>query len=263
MGLVFDILKERKKERFTEAEQKEAKNEYVDIKKLEPKKQKPAVKKPAKEPNKIKLVSNNKRRPGFFIVIEGIDGSGGETQSKRLKKYFEDQKKRVALLRYPEYETDIGQLIHKYLHKGTNMPINMQFLIYAADIVKDVEKIEGWLKSGNIVIADRYFTSTIAYQAYDHLSQMNIKRFAGMFGIPKPDVVFLLKVKPETAIRRKISEKLNLDKNESNEKLLTSIAATYDKMAKSNVFGKWVVVDGEKGKDEVFADILKKLRSLK
>lgn len=258
MSNVLELLKERKKQK------EDKRSGYVKLSELERMAKKQAKKKPKKpkkivKEKKIVLRSANPRRKGFFIVFEGIDGAGDTTQSKRLYKYLEERRKNPEIIHFPEYESPIGKLIHEFLHKKVELEKDTQFLLYAADMIKDRNKIEGWLADGKIVIADRYFTSTIAYQALGSMSIPNIKRFSGIFRIPKPDIVIYLKVKPETAIKRKLSAKLGLDKFESNEKFLAGIVRNYNKMAKKNMFGKWVVVDGEKEKDEVFEQILKKL----
>ncbi|MBL7206370.1 MAG: dTMP kinase [Candidatus Aenigmarchaeota archaeon] len=260
---ILDILKERKMENEEPEEKKEG---YVKLTELKKKSDKPVKKKTEKpkkkiieKPKEIILRSANPRRKGYFIVFEGIDGAGDTTQTKRLYKYFEEKRKNVEIVHYPEYESPVGKLIHEFLHRKIDLSSEVQFLLYSTDMIKDRDKIEGWLKEGKIVIADRYFTSTISYQALDNMSMPNIKRFSGIFGIPKPDVVIYLKAKAETGIKRKVSGKIGLDRFESNEKLLEKISSNYNKMAQKNIFGKWIIVNGEKTKDEVFEEIIKKL----
>jgi thymidylate kinase len=54
--------------------------------------------------------------PGKFIVIEGIDGAGGETQSKLLFEYLSSRKIPCERMLYPDYGNSIGKFIHDYLH---------------------------------------------------------------------------------------------------------------------------------------------------
>ena len=101
---------------------------------------------------------------GKFIVFEGIDGAGVETQGKLLCNYLRKQKRSVERLYYPDYEGPIGRLIHQYLHKQYEFSVDIQFLLYFTDFIKDREKINQWIGEGKIVICDRYFSSTLAYQ---------------------------------------------------------------------------------------------------
>ncbi|MDO8663619.1 MAG: hypothetical protein Q7K28_02140, partial [Candidatus Wildermuthbacteria bacterium] len=66
-----------------------------------------------------------------------------------------------------------------------------------------------------------------------------------------------LKTSPETSIKRKTKEKKNLDRNEKDKKFLQSLTNFYRKLIKGSIFGKWVVIDGEKTIKEVFRQVKK------
>lgn len=197
--------------------------------------------------------------PGKFIVIEGIDGAGGGTQTNLLFHYFKKQKRAAEKLIYPDYKSPIGKLIHWYLHKRYNFPVEIQALLYLADFVKDREKIKQWLRGGKIVISDRYFTSTIAYQGLKGLKTEKALKLAEIFNLQKPDLIIYIKVSPATSMKRKFKEKKNLDRNEANKKFLGRLAKFYKTLIKKQVFGRWIVVDGEKPIKEVFEEIKKNL----
>jgi dTMP kinase len=196
---------------------------------------------------------------GKLIAIEGIDGAGGETQSKRLLDYFRSRKIPAERIYYPEYGNPIGDLIHDYLHKKHELPVDMQFLLYATEMVKDREKILNWLAQGKTVIADRYFTSVLAYQGMRFPIE-NALKFAGIFSLPKPDIILFLKISPQTSIKRKKGEKEHLDRNEANKAFLEKVSASYENLVKNQVWSSWFVIDGEKSEEEVFAQIRKVLR---
>lgn len=233
---------------------------------------------------------------GKFIVIEGIDGAGGETQTKRLLRYLKKQKVLVASLSYPDYKGPIGELIKKYLHEKYNFAKDVQFLLYFADFLKDKEKIERLLAEGKTIVSDRYFSSTIAYQCLNGFPVERALEVARLFDLPVPDLIIYVDISSETSMKRKAKEKRGkLDRNERNKKFLTEIRAFYKELVARQVFArwseisgeeqlvkrggptiklaafhtevpqaqafpKWVIIDGERSKDKVFAEIKKVIK---
>ncbi|MBI4176433.1 MAG: dTMP kinase [Candidatus Aenigmarchaeota archaeon] len=189
---------------------------------------------------------------GKLIVIEGIDGAGKETQSRLLYNHLKARKAPVALFTYPDYKNDIGKLIHGYLHSKNDLSPEMQFLLYAADMVKDREKISGLLRSGTIVIADRYFTSTMAYQGLPIESSL---KFAEIFSLPKPDMIIYLKISPDTSVRRKLKQKGRLDRHEADKEFLGNILGLFSRLIEKQSFGRWTIVNGEQPVSSVFREI--------
>ncbi len=197
--------------------------------------------------------------PGKFIVIEGIDGAGSETQSTLLFNFFKKEKISVERLTYPDYEEPIGRLIHEFLHKKYEFSPATQFLLYLTDFLKDKEKIKKWLKEGKIVISDRYFPSTLAYQCLRRFPPEKALKIAKLLELPKPDLIIYLKVSPEVSMSRKYEEKKNLDRNEADKKFLEKVRDSYKKLIKGRIFSKWVVINGERPIPIVFKEIKKNL----
>lgn len=196
-----------------------------------------------------------KKYSGKLIVFEGIDGAGTESLSKAFLDYFKKQKKPVEIMRYPDNSHPIGKVIHQYLHRKYDFLPETQFIFYFADFVKDVEKINKWLKAGKIVLADRYFTSTLAYQGLRGFPQKDALKLAEIFKLPRPDLIIYLKISPVTSMKRKIREKKSLDRNEADRKFLGQLTKFYENLAKKKVFGKWIIIDGEGTIPEVFEKI--------
>lgn len=199
---------------------------------------------------------------GKLIVFEGIDGAGTETQSKLLLSHLKKEGVPAERIFYPDYEGELGKLIQQFLHKKRELSPEMQFVLYAGDMVKDKEKIKDWLDEGKTVVADRYFNSTIVYQGLRGFKLEKALRFAEDFGIPKPDVVILLQISPEESAKRKMGENGKLDRHEEDIRFLESVNHSYEKMALDNVFGKWFIVDGERPKEEVFSEVFNVMKNL-
>ncbi len=194
-----------------------------------------------------------------LIVFEGIDGAGGGTQSGLLLNYLKKEKIPAERLIYPDYQGPIGKLIHEFLHKKYELPVKLQFLLYFTDFIKDQGKIRNWLKQRKIVICDRYFTSTLAYQGLKGFPIKTALKIAKNFGLPEPDLIIYLKISPETSMKRKIKEKRNLDRHEADEKFLGELGKSYERLIKKQIFSRWITIDGEKPAKEVFEEIKSKL----
>jgi dTMP kinase len=103
---------------------------------------------------------------GLFISFEGGEGSGKSTQSKLLKEWFETEGKSVVLTREPG-GTALGKNLRKILLDNSTGDISprSEALLYAADRAHHVYSlIRPALERGDVVITDRYFDSSIAYQ---------------------------------------------------------------------------------------------------
>jgi dTMP kinase len=103
---------------------------------------------------------------GTFIAFEGGEGTGKSTQSKMLKEWLEARGEKVVLTREPG-GTDLGKDLRKILlgHETGEISPRAEALLYAADRAHHVfSVIRPALANGDVVITDRYFDSSIAYQ---------------------------------------------------------------------------------------------------
>jgi dTMP kinase len=106
------------------------------------------------------------RLPGKFIVFDGPDGCGKTTQMKLLMQALQSQGLTIRRLREPG-GTAIGEQIRELLlsTKNTNMDLRCEMLLYMASRAQLVqEQIRPALAAGEIVLSDRYASSTLAYQ---------------------------------------------------------------------------------------------------
>jgi dTMP kinase len=103
---------------------------------------------------------------GVFITFEGGEGSGKSTQTKLLKEWLEKDNEKVLLTREPG-GTPLGNQLRDILldNKTGNISPRAEALMYAADRANHVyTMIRPALEKGEVVISDRYFDSSVAYQ---------------------------------------------------------------------------------------------------
>lgn len=139
----------------------------------------------------------------MFIAVEGIDGSGKGTQSRLLNRWVKEKGHETFLTREPTTGA-IGQLLREVLKKG-ELDSRAEALLFAADRTEHVKEISQKLAEGRVVISERYFYSSIAYQGASGVSLkwlMELNRFA-----PIPELVLYLDVSPEVGLERISSKK--------------------------------------------------------
>jgi dTMP kinase len=198
---------------------------------------------------------NEKSFRNHFLVFEGIDGAGTETQSKLLFKELKKRGFKTVRLSYPDKNNVIGKVIYNYLDGKHNFDLNVQFLLYFSDFIKDQLYIKNCLKNKVFIVADRYFTSTLAYQVAKGFSLQKAIEISKIFNLISPDIIFFLKITPEISMERKRKEKGSLDLYERDLSLLSKTLSCYDYLCKNNIFSKWRVIDGSKPIEEVFKEV--------
>lgn len=190
---------------------------------------------------------------GKLICLEGIDGSGKETQVKLLLKFLKGRK--VSTYKYPDAKSPFGKIIDKFLKKKIELGPLSQFIIYMLDIAKDQGEIERKLKEGETVLLDRYAFSTIAYQCSKGIPFEKGVEMIESMNFLKPDLVVLLDISPEVSVRRKEKQK-ERDRHEADEELLRRVRANYLKLLKKKFLAKnWVKVNAENKPEEVFGNV--------
>jgi dTMP kinase len=142
----------------------------------------------------------------LFITFEGIDGVGKSTQLELLQSWLEESGREVVRTLEPG-GTDLGQEIrHLLLHRKGDVSPRAEALLYAADRAHHVAtKIRPALEAGKVVLSDRYFDSSVAYQGaareLDVQEVLNISLWA--VGNLVPDLTVLLDLDAEAAIARR------------------------------------------------------------
>lgn len=202
--------------------------------------------------------------PGYFITLEGGDGSGKSSQIPQLVEYLREMELNVYPTREPG-GTSIGEQIREVIHdmKNIEMHPRTEVLMYQAARAQIVEQvIKPRLKDGEVVVCDRFFDSTIAYQGYGH--QLNLERIFPLIQFATeglvPDMTVLLDVDVEIGQKRKKNSsewnRLDAFEREFHER----VRVGYLKMAKENP-NRWVVVDANKTIDEVSVDLKREVEN--
>ena len=202
---------------------------------------------------------------GVFITFEGIDGCGKSTQTSMCRTWLEGLGRTVLLVREPG-GTKIGERIRELLldKKNSSMaPMTELFLFEAARAQIVEEVIKPAISEGKIVICDRFFDSSYAYQGCarglgpEMVSRLNMDATGGL----APDITFFLDISVEGAIKRRSVRGEEKDRIESagdafQEKVRQGFirAASEDK--------RIVTVDASLSPDEIFAQIREKIETL-
>ncbi len=153
-------------------------------------------------------------KKGILIAIEGIDGSGKTTQSKLLFKALKERGYNVVLSHEPT-EGRFGREIREKLRRNHIAP-EKAYELFVMDRKEHIEnKIKPALDNGAIVIIDRYFISTIAYQGAAGVSISKILEDHKQFA-PIPDLVIILDIPVEEADKRLSNKSKDLFENNMN-----------------------------------------------
>lgn len=183
---------------------------------------------------------------GLFISFEGIDGVGKSTQADLLESWLSSQSKEVVRTLEPG-GTDVGVEIRKILlhHKGDLAP-RAEAALFAADRAHHVaSKIRPALEQGKIVITDRYFDSSVAYQgAGRDLSKTEVRELSlWAVGGLLPDLTVLLDLPAEEARARRNSSGTEPDRLEKEKtEFFETVRSAYLELAEAEP-DRFLVVD--------------------
>ena len=152
-------------------------------------------------------------KKGKLIVIDGTDGSGKATQTNLLIKHLKRDGYKVKVVDFPDYYSNffgkfIGHCLSEQYYNFIKVHPKIVSALYAADRFESKNKIEKWLKEGNIVVANRYASANQIHQGGKIANTKKREAFIkwlvemefGIFKIPKPDAVFYLSVPISTVL---------------------------------------------------------------
>ena len=195
-----------------------------------------------------------------LIVLEGLDGAGTTTQARRLVAHLRARGDTAHLTREPS-DGPIGKLIREML-TGHHTPPEGRIsqstfgLMFAADRLDHLQReVEPRLAAGAIVVSDRWYHSSLAYQGTgadrDWITTLNARA-------RRPDLTIFLEVRPEIAAQRRVAAG-RVQELFEDMRMQQEVDAGYRAtIAELTALGERIeVIDGELPPDAVFQEIVR------
>lgn len=192
----------------------------------------------------------------MLITFEGIDGCGKTTQINNLTEYLKSRNLQVTVFREPGGTVLSEKIRDLLLHETDEMDFRTELLLFsAARSQLVVEKVIPLLNKGELVILDRYYDSTVAYQGYgrnsihiDHIHFLNNLATHNTI----PDITFYLSISPDIASKRtQNSQKDRMEK--AGTAFFERVKNGYDLLAEKN--DRFITIDSSRDPETVFQDI--------
>src|SRR5215472_12891156 len=200
-------------------------------------------------------------KPGRFVVLEGIDGSGTTTQVARLTERLRAAAVAVRSTREPS-DGPVGTLVRQVLTGRVIVPGGRapewatMALLFAADRMDHVEsEIEPFVSAGGVIVSDRYDASSLAYQSVSSGAEAreavewirSLNRY-----VRRPDLTIVLDLHPEVAADRRLHRGEAAQLYEQNE-VQRALSAFYRDLAAHMPNDRVVVIDGSGSIEDVHA----------
>jgi dTMP kinase len=202
----------------------------------------------------------------MFITFEGPDGSGKTTQVAQTAETLRRRGYNVLHTREPG-GTAIGDQIRHVLHDMKNEGMNprAELLLYNASRAQIVaEAIRPHLEAGGLVLCDRFFDSTLAYQGYGHGLDLDTLKTIINFATDglRPDLTIYLDISPEEGIQRRLSA---VDKGGEWTRL-DAMGEAFHNRVREGYYAlmsaepeRWVKINAAQPVEQVQSDILRAL----
>lgn len=192
---------------------------------------------------------------GRFFVFEGIDGGGKSTIARMLNDQLVTSFGRDTVLTAEPSGSWIGDCVRKANKEDVND--FAEALLFMADRAQHTQEIARSVEEGKVVICDRYYISTLAYQGVtlERLVPDAVLWLRAVNApiIRRPDITFYFMIEPETAMKRMKAR----DEMSKFEKLdfLKKVASIYEEMSVSDPSAH--IIDASMPVEDVFAEVLK------
>lgn len=199
-----------------------------------------------------------------FIVIEALDAGGSQTQTNRLAQRLIAGRYQVMQLHFPQEDRPTGRFVYEKFLLAHNQPQftrREQALIYIQDFYSQSDAIRDCLSRSPqaIVVSDRFYTSTLAYQTIGLTGRRRAAMLAwikflveeGKHHLPRPDLVVFLDTPVNISLHHLKSKTKDFFENKQK---LTAIRNSYLRLAKDE---KWLIINSvnEQGTQRSIEDI--------
>jgi len=198
----------------------------------------------------------------LLISFEGIDGCGKSTQIELLKESLKANGLTVHIFREPG-GTEISERVRSLLLHDTDEmnPVTELLLFSAARSQLISEKVIPLLEKNEIVILDRFYDSTTAYQGYGRKS-VPLKEIKLLNSIAShnrvPDITFYLRIDSGTAAQRTQSSSKDRMERAGNQ-FFEKVASGFDKISKQE--DRFITIDATKASDEIHKVIIEAVKA--
>ncbi len=195
-------------------------------------------------------------RKGHLFVLEGIDGIGKTTLSHMLAERLVRAGYAVELTREPS-DGVWGRRIRESFLASARLSLQEECELFLLDRKEHVTQvILPSLRSGKVVVCDRYYFSTMAYQGARGANVEEIRRQNEQIA-PVPDMVFYLQLKPERALQRIQELRGDILNNFESLEYLRKVAAIFDAME----FPFFRRIDADRPLNAILQDMLREVMS--
>ena len=195
-------------------------------------------------------------KKGLLIVIEGIDGAGKSTQARILLRKLKSLGYNAVTFREPTRGKS-GREIKKLAKRSGSLSPEEELALFIKDREENVEKnLRPALSQKKIVILDRYYYSTIAYQGAKGIDPARIRRLNEKFAV-KPDLVFILDIEAGKGLAR-IHNRKRKDLLFEKRGYLVRVG----KIFKGFQGRKFIHIDASRPRKDISAEILARVHQL-
>jgi len=208
-------------------------------------------------------------KKGLFITFEGLEGCGKTTQAKMLFDFLTKQKIPSIYTKEPG-GTKIGDKIRKILldQKNDGMDYKTEMLLFLASRAENVRLIIlPALEEGKVVISDRFYDSTTAYQGYGRGIDLEITKSLNSLVVGKaiPDLTFILDIDPYEGLNRSASfgnsREMRFEEEFINKKIiggklfLERVRHGYYQLSHEEK-GRIKIIDANRNKEDIYNEIV-------
>lgn len=197
--------------------------------------------------------------PGFYIAFEGPEGAGKTIQTKLLREFLREHTDRDIVFTREPGGTKISEQVRAILHDVGNSEFHpiaeaYGYALARAQLLREV--VEPSLCQGKIVLSDRTFLTSIAYQGYGQKVGMDLVWEINKIAVSNliPDLAVYLRVVPEVGLQRKRrgdASEINIWELRDIE-LHRRCIEGYDILAKSSLFAdRFITIDAEQSIETV------------